>query len=68
MNNLIPKYFFPFKLFPWKKFTGVSFRIFVAIGIYDQNSFQKGNKQSMNILVSLPTESVFLDYHFFKSW
>lgn len=31
MNNLIPKYFSPFKLFPWAKFTSVSFRIFVAI-------------------------------------
>lgn len=65
MNNLIPKYFSPFKLFPWTKFTRVSFRIFVAIGLYYQNSFQKGNKQSMNILVSLLTEPVFVDYHFF---
>lgn len=48
MNNLIPKYFAPFKLFSWNKFSRVRFRIFVAIGIYYQNSFQNGNKQLMS--------------------
>ena len=36
----------------------------MAIGICYQNSFQKGNQQSMNILVSLPSEPVFVEYLF----